>query len=102
MYWEQLEKCLPRENMPPMALLDYSVGNTVAWLAFLVDDWNSYGRPADVYKFVSMSVVNKLVAEVCYAPLTEDDKFSLAVSLACIFSSFWSDNHLAPLHSGLC
>ncbi len=64
-YWQERNKALEPGIQPlPEALLKSSEGNTVAWLAHLIDEYPCGSPPADAYQFVNGVVFGKLVQEV--------------------------------------
>ncbi len=65
-YWDAICRSLEEEGKtpPPVELLKGSDENTVAWLAYLMQEWYLEGSPANPYKFVTDTVQFKLVEEV--------------------------------------
>lgn len=65
-YWQERNKEMKPGTQPlPEALLKSSEGNTVAWLAYLIEEFPFDSPPADPYEFVRRVVFDKLVQEVC-------------------------------------
>lgn len=64
-YWDAICRSLEEDGKtpPPVELLKGSDENTVAWLAYLMQEWYLEGSPANPYKFVTDTVQFKLVEE---------------------------------------